>query len=145
MAVDTYTVVSWQPNELITEAKMDTIGNNLQWLYDRMPRATYSAWSVNQTKGIKIVAGMTIIPPDANGVVYKDVHFGNIFTPGCRPVVTTGLISATNRRVHVTIDGLGVIYPDDRGFSVIVVDNQTTPKNNKFTKSMYVSWIAIGY
>lgn len=130
---------------MLTETKMDRIGSNLQWLYERMPRAKYDAWNVKQDKGVKIVGGMVSIPPDKDGIVVKNVYFGDIFTPGCRPIVTMGIISDALRRVYITIDGIGTVLPDDRGFQVHANATYANKNTTKFTRTFYVAWQAMGY
>lgn len=129
----------------MTETKMDQIGSNLQWLYDNMPRANYNAFNVNQRTGVKILAGLAVMPPDRDGATGKTVYFGDVFSVGCRPVVTTGLVTDSARRIHVTLDGIGTVYPDHRGFQVHAYADAYSTKNNKFTKTWYVAWHAIGY
>lgn len=146
MAVETYTAVSWQPGELITEAKMDAIGSNLEYFNQNMPRAVYNAHGVSTRLAIKIAAGLTAVEPDPNGVIGKDTYFGDYFSAGCRPVVTTGIISDSTRRVHCTIWGInGTLFPDHNGFRAALRSDEIDPSKNAFTKLFYVSWIALGY
>lgn len=125
---------------------MDAIGNNMDWLYEHMPRANYSRLGTNVNTNIKIAAGLAIIEPDTNGTSGRDVYFGDFFTPGTYPIVTNGVISDSIRRVHVTIQGItGAMHPDSVGFRAIARADEIDPSKNTFAKAFYVSWQALGY
>lgn len=145
MAVGSYTPISWQPGELITEYKMDAIGQNMEYLNERSVKGLYNAHNANVRNNVKIAAGVATIEPDANGVVGKDVYFGDFFTTGCRPVVVGTIVSDSVRRVHMTQFGLAGLWPDHNGVRFAIRVDEYNTANNAITKSIFVNWIALGY
>jgi hypothetical protein len=145
MAVGSYTPVSWQPDELITEYKMDTIGQNMEYLNERSIKGLYNAHNANVRSNLKIAAGVSTIEPDANGVTGKNVYFGGFFTTGCRPIVVGNIVSDSVRRVHLSQVGLGGLWPDHNGMRFIIRVDEYNTDNNAITKAIFVNWIAMGY
>lgn len=123
---------------------MDQLASNTQWLFDNMPRARYTAHGVRQNEGVKIAAGLCLIPASDMARANREVTFGDFFSVGCQPVVTTGIV-ATQRRIHATIDGIGQLHPDHRGFQVHIYMDIPNEENNFIARNFYVSWHAIGY
>lgn len=144
MAATPYRAVSWQPNEVISEGKMDQLANNGQWLFENMPRARYTAHGVRRAEGVRIACGLCLVPAGTVPNYDREVYFGDFFSSGCMPIVTTAFVS-NQRRVWVTIAGLGRFHPDDRGFQVHVTMGSDNPENDQLHKDAYVSWQAMGY
>lgn len=145
MSTTPFRAVSWAPSDLITEDKMDQMAANMNWLRDNTPRGHYRAYGVNKKDQIKIAAGLALITARKQNFAAKRVSFGNFFTPRARPIVTTGIVSDKQRRIHVTIDGIGQLHPDHTGFDVHVSIDATNKKNNRILRNFYVSWQALGY
>lgn len=144
MSATPYRVVSWQPLDLITTDNVGQMSNNEQWLYENTPRSWYTAFGVNQTEGVRIVAGTALITARKADSGSKAVYFGNQFTSGCRPIVTTG-INSSIRRIEVTLGGIGQFFPSDVGFTVYAYVNAIDKKKNILTSNVYVHYQALGY
>lgn len=143
MAVIPYKKINWNPNDLITDTKMDTVNSNIEYLYQNMPRARYSAYGINRTEGVKIMSGLTGFAGRNAASGGANVNFGNFFAAGSHPVITTGVLGDYAFHIHVTYRGLGVFHPDHRGFYIQIYNNPPTA-NKTIKKTMYVSWIAMG-
>lgn len=118
---------------------------NDQWLYENMPRMSYSAGGVRRTSGIRIAAGHTVLIPNKTGAVSTPVYFGGFFSQGCRPVVLASNNNHRQGHLFIWTSGIGDrananYYPDDRGFT-INVHIETGTINGSFA----VAWIAVGY
>jgi len=139
-----YRAVAWQADDLATVDKMQQSESNVDWIKDNTPRARYRAYNVQRWTGLRLLSGVAMIPSqsDANGAV--DVNFGEFFTSDCQPVITNGVITE-NRRVIVTLTGLGKLIPDERGFHIFVQNTNPDPKKNKLDSKTYVPWQAMGY
>jgi hypothetical protein len=142
MAATPYKPVSWSPNELITEDKLDQIANNSQWLFENTPRVSYNAFNLNRTTGVKIACGTVLFNGSKTAYQTKPVYFSNFFSAASKPIVTTGVISF-QRRTFVVTNGFGVYSPDSRGFEMIVECESTSV--NKIERDFYVSWMAMGF
>lgn len=142
MAATPYKPITWSPNELITEDKLDQIANNSQWLFENTPRAVYEAYGVKRTTGVKIAAGTVLFNGSKTAFQTKAVYFSNFFSAASKPVVTTGVISF-QRRTFVITNGFGVYQPDSRGFEIVVECESTSV--NKIERDFYVSWMAVGF
>ena len=146
MAVESFTPIAWQPGELITEAKMDAIGQNLDYLNERKINGVYNHVNTGNIRiNLKIAAGVATIEPDPNGVTGKNVYFGDYFSAGCKPVVVGNIVSDSTRRIHLTQAGLGTMFPDHTGLRFVVRTDEYNTANNGLSRTVYVSWIAIGY
>lgn len=146
MAATPFRAIHWAPNDLISEDKMDQTAANMNWLRDNTPRAHYRAHGVNKKDQIKIASGLALITARKQMRASKRVSFGNFFSARSRPIVTTGIISAKQRRIFVTVDGIGQLHPDHTGFDVhVVMDEAAAKKNRRILRNFYVSWQAMGY
>lgn len=145
MASTPFKVVSWSPNDMLSDDKLDSMVNNDNWLRDNMALARYSANGVSRDTGIRIASGLALITSRKGPLAAKYVSFGNYFSDGCKPIVTTGVVSGSQRQIHVTIDGPGSKpQPTRDGFDVhVYVDSVNKVKN--ITRNFYVSWHALGY
>ena len=145
MAVSEYTVVSWQPRELITEAKMDAIGNNMEYLNQNKIKGLYNADGAVVRTNLKLAGGFAMLPSSDNGLTGASVSFGEFFTPGSRPIITLGIVSDSVRRMDVTMNGYGKLFPDHQGFRLTARADALNPARNEFPRAVWVSWIAFGY
>lgn len=145
MASTEFKVISWAPLDPITDEKLDAMVGNDNWLRDNMVRGRYGANGVNRDTGIRIASGMALITSGKAATKTKFVSFGNYFSDSCKPLVTTGIVSASQRQIFVTIDGPGSKpQPTRDGFQVHVYVNSTN-KIKKISRNFYVSWHALGY
>lgn len=147
MTATPYRAVSWQPNELITEGKLDQLANNAQWLFENTPRANYRGHGVRKADGIRIACGLIPMPANKTAAAEGSVYFGNFFNTGCRPIITTGLISPVQKQFFISINGLGNsnTHPDNNGFQAHIRLNIQPNHAQNITKTVYVTWQAMGY
>ena len=145
MASTEFKVVSWSPRDPITDEKLDNMVNNDNWLRDHQVRGRYSGNGVRFDVGIRLASGLALITSGKSANKNKSVSFGNYFSEGCKPIVTTGIVSSSQRQIYATIDGPGSKpQPTRDGFQVHVHVNSNN-KRRKITKNFYVSWHALGY
>lgn len=146
MASTEFQVVSWQPRDVVSNDKLDAMVNNDQWLRDNTPRARYSGNGVQKDTGIRIASGLALIPAGGKAAdKAANVNFNNYFSESCIPIVTTGIVSGTQRQLFVTIDGPGSgLQPTRDGFQVHA-HVVSSSKSKKFTKNIYISWHALGF
>jgi hypothetical protein len=142
-----YSPITWVDNDPTYTEKLKAMTNNDQWLFENSPRMLYNAFGVKRTSQVKIASGVLVFPPMAAMSAGKKVYFGNFFTAGCRPVITTGMVYGNEYRIHVGMRGVDYTqFPDHRGFHVqISMDHSTVQKYNRLTRSCYLQWIACGY
>lgn len=145
MASTAFKVVSWAPLEPITDEKLDAMVSNDNWLRDNMMYGKYSANGVNREIGTKMLSGLALITSGKSASSSRDVSFGDTFSESCKPIVTTGIVSSSQRQIYATIDGPGnKPQPTRDGFQVHVYV-QSKNKNKKISRNFYVSWHALGY
>lgn len=142
----TFKFISWSPNEAITESKMNTMANNDTWLRDNMVTGRYSNSGTNRHTSTVVVSGMAAIPAANKAFASKAIKFNQVFSTGCRPIVTASVITEKQRRVWLTIDGLaGGKFPNNIGFQAHVMVDADKKAERKIKKGMYVQYLAMGY
>lgn len=124
---------------------MSQMSANMDWLMENTPRAHYRAHGVNKKDQIKIAAGLALITARKQPYATRRVAFGNFFSNNSRPIVTTGIVSAKQRNIFVTHDGIGQLHPDHTGFDVHVNIYADKKANRRIARNFYVSWHAIGW
>ena len=145
MASEEFKVISWSPLDPITDEKLDAMVSNDNWLRDNMARAQYAANGVHRDVGVRIASGLALITAGTKAAKSKDVNFGSYFSESWKPIVTTGIVSASQRQIFATIDGPGSApQPTRDGFQVHVFVPATSGRK-KIQRNCYVSWHAIGY
>src|SRR5690349_1526731 len=131
MALPLIKVLSWSPLDPITAEKLNDMVQNDQLLQDNMVRSHYSGVAVTKDQGIRLASGLALITARKSASASKSVSFGDFFSAGCSPIVTTGVVSQNQRQIFPTIDGPGAeILPTRDGFTVNVYVNS----NNKHKK-----------
>lgn len=145
MATTPFKVVSWSPNELISDDKLDAMVSNDNWLRDNMAQGYYVGHSVRRKEGVKIMSGLKLITARRRAAAVVRVDFNNFFLSICKPIVTTGIISGNQRSIWCTIDGLGKLHPDNRGFNIHVRVHAENKKDRRIKPNFYVAWHAVGY
>lgn len=146
MAVTPFRAVNFQPNQLLDEALLDQLASNQTYLYEMTPRAIWTGGSARRQEGVKLISGRATIGAIRRNYNGATIGFGNFFSASCTPNITATPVSTAQRRYFTTINGIGKLYPDNRGFQVwCFLDAQTPKKQNKITKAFYISWIAMGF
>lgn len=145
MASTPFQVVSWNPLDPITDDKLDAMVNNDNWLRDNQVRGRYGANGVNKDTGIRIASGLALITSGKSAQKSKYVSFGNYFSDSCKPIVTTGIVSASQRQIYATIDGPGSKPQPTRDGFQVHVHVTSSNKKKKISRNFYVSWHALGY
>lgn len=142
-----FKAVNWTPNELIGEAKSDQMAANAEWLYRNTPRAIYTLpGGLRRVEGVKVAAGRVIIGRRTRtDSATATVRFGNYFSTRCEPIITTGIVAEHQTRIFCTVNGIGRLNPDNRGFNVEINIAAGLKKNDKIARSFYVAWQAMGY
>lgn len=145
MASTPFKVVSWSPNDPITSDKLGAMVTNDNWLKDNTVRGKYGAHGVTKTTDVRIACGLVLITSRKAAEASADTSFGNYFSQGCRPIVTTGIVSGGQRKIFATVTGnSGSGHPTRDGFQVnVFVDSNS--KTKKISRNFYVSWMAIGW
>lgn len=145
MASTPFKVISWAPLEPITDEKLDAMVSNDNWLRDNMMRGRYAANGVTRETGLRMASGLALITSGKAASKTRGVGFGSYFSESCKPIVTTGIVSAAQRQIYVTIDGPGTKpQPTRDGFQVHVFVNSRN-RRKKISRNFYVSWHALGY
>lgn len=140
-----FKVVSWAPLDPITDEKLDAMVSNDNWLRDNMLRGRYGANGVTRETGLRIASGLALITSGKAASRSRSVSFDTFFSESCNPIVTTGIVSSSQRQIYATIDGLGnKPQPTRDGFQVYVFVNSKN-KNKKISRNFYISWHALGY
>lgn len=146
MASSPYSPTSFNPDEPISDDKMNQIANNVQWLYENSPRMLYNAHGTKKGSGIKILSGMSIVPTSASTLSTVTVYFGSFFSQGCRPVVVATPNGRGGRtRYMSTVKGIGYDYPDHRGAELQLTTDEYAAASNKHLIAITVHWIAVGW
>lgn len=140
-----FKVVSWAPLEPITDEKLDAMVSNDNWLRDNMVTGQYRGYSVTKGTGVRIASGLVGITASKSNQQSRSVGFANFFSASCKPIITTGILSGSQRMIFATIDGPGTaLHPTRDGFQVHVYVDSTS-KTQKISRGFYVSWIAVGF
>ena len=145
MADVPFKVISWSEFDVIDEDKMDALVTNDIWLRDNMMRGQYRGHNIRITEGVKMLSGMVYITSRKQSYATTNVSFGGFFLSTCQPIVTIGIVSSHQRRIFATLDGIGKMHPDSRGFQIHVQVEGDTKKQKKIQKNFYVNWQAMGY
>lgn len=146
MAATEWKAVSWVPNELITDTKLNQMVNNDEYLHNKMMVGRYDANGVTIDSSVRIMTGLALIAAQSKAATASvTVDFSNFFTPGTKPIVTTGIYSQNQRYLMATVQGKGSDpQPDSTGFKVTAAV-WTKADKDRHIGSCYVSWAATGY
>lgn len=141
-----YKVVSWSPGEVVTAESLNALAGRDDWLKENAVTGKHT-YGTTRTTGVKLVNGLTTIAANTgNDRRTVRVNFGNFFSSGCRPVVTTSVTSTTQAQLFVNITGPGsIVAPTREGFDIQVIVSGAYAAKNRKLKKCYVSWIAMGY
>lgn len=150
MVATPYKNVSWSTADTASKEKLNQMTNNDQWLFENMPKAIYSVGSIKRQAGVKILSGKGVYAPQTTDWAIVEVGFGNVFSPGCQPVVVCTVASYWSHRKYATICGFdGTEIIDHRGFKAVIGSYEGTVRGNAAWSVLnvggHVNWIAIGY
>lgn len=145
MAATPFKPITWAPYDNVDKDRLNQMANNDLWLLDNKIGGNYNAHGVRRTIDLRIACGLALITARKEDRAVVEVRFNDYFSPNSKPIVTTGTVSASQRRLITTIDGIGQLHPDSRGFRVHSVIESESKKNKRLMKNFYVSWIALGY
>lgn len=147
MAVTSFVGVQWQPLDIIDETKMRRMSDNIQYVHDNTPRTLWNAGKANARKqGIKIISGRGTIakaPKKSNARV--TVGFGNFFSPGCQPQITTGIMSPVQQNIFCTFRGRNRLEPDHNGVILEIEIGEKDKEKSRIARTFAVHYIAMGY
>lgn len=133
-------------SESLSQAKLQQMANNMQWLFENNPRVRYlPPGGSPRDAGLKIMYGKAPFPIWASGVYDAFIYFGSFFSAGCKPIVTTSLEVTGSRGAKAnTIRGLGGEI-DYRGFvaRVFTVERPGVPTD--IEAGGWIHWQAAGY
>lgn len=138
-----FKALNWSPNELIGEPKMDTLVSNAEFLFYNTPRVLLS--DIKRVEGVKIASGRGIIAPRDSDTAGLTISFGNFFSSGCQPIITTGISANNEVAIFCVVNGISTEQPDNTGFQVEVNVATTNAALDKFVQSVYINWMAVGY
>lgn len=143
-----FRVVSWQPNELASRAKLEQLSENDKFLFENTANMTYySLGKVRTTTSLKLVAGVVSLAPAKSQSGAVNVSYAGEFNSNTSPIVTTGLV-VTNANDHfslLTIRGLGgKTLPTDSGFQFRWETRKGSASQRKRFGTVYCNYMALG-
>lgn len=144
-----FKATNWSQAELIEQKKANVTNNNIDWLFNNTPRAVYTlpggSRDLRRAEGVKIASGRVIIAAPTENNASGEVRFGNFFSTGCEPNVTTGII-ASFPGIVCSLSGIGGGIPDQRGIVVkVAIADWMRATRPSFGETIYVSFNAMGY
>lgn len=146
MAVSSYRPTSWVDNDPLFTQKLNQMTSNDQYLYENSAKILYKAHGVTRTQGVKVASGIQTVTPAEGVWTVQNVYFGSFFTVGARPVVVATLLHNNEGEHHLSVHGIATQFPDHRGFEFALgSDRKSNSKPNKFTRTLWINWIAVGY
>jgi hypothetical protein len=123
---------------------MQQMADNVQYVFENTPRMRYNYSGAAKNGQLRILAGTLMFPATKNTTQYQNAYFGNFFSAGCKPIITTSL--AVPAAYNHSIRNLsGVALPDHRGFRAYVWNGGYDTKNRRLSKASRVLYIAVGY
>lgn len=142
-----FTPMTWEPLDLISDDKMDNLVNNIQWVNDNTPRAMYTSNTVTRKEGVKIASGRIIVPKKGKQhETSVEVNFPSFFTPGSSPNITTGINARSQQNIYAVFrgkPGTGLL-PDNTGFQLDILMGQEDGEKRKIVQPFWVHWQAMG-
>lgn len=143
MTATPYKSTGWSDDEAVYTDKLAQMANNDQWLYENTPQMNFTTYGIKKTSGLKIMAGIAILPVTSTAYSHTTYNFGTFFTSGCTPVIAYGLQRAGSHfAFHVAMKGIDGWTPDHRGF---YLDGWCPIAGNTFFAPLYVHFIAVGW
>lgn len=146
MAKKEFIAVNWTANQILDEDSLDQMNANIVYLRNSKVEGRYMHLNNGVVdKGVKILCGRRQITPRKEDTAIVRVGFARMFTPESAPIITTSIVSPAPVKFFHVINGIDRLHPNHQGFEVKVNVNADSKKNDKFVKSIFVHWIAMGY
>lgn len=141
-----YKVVSWSPGEVVTAESLNALAGRDDWLREFKAQGKHTSRGVSRNTGILLVSGIVGVGKTNSSSRSVAVKFGNFFSTGVQPAVTTSITSSSQGQLFVTVTGPGkTVLPTRDGFDVKVTMSSAYPAAKRKLNACYVSYIAMGY
>lgn len=149
MASTEFKVVAWAQGVPFQDDAVDAMVNNDNFLFNNITKAdqrgTRPASDHSAPTSTKMASGLALISASRSRVKGVTVSFNSYFSARCLPIVTTGVVSNSQRMLYVTTQGFGTsLRPTAAGFHAYAFA-ETLTKTKSITRSFYISWHALGY
>lgn len=146
MANKEWVAVSFSPHQALDVDTMEQMNSNIIWLKNHAIDGKYMHLNNGVTDiGLKILCGRKQITPRKSDTAIVRIGFAKMFTPDSIPVITYSLVTPGAVKFWHGMNGIDRLHPDHRGFEVKVNVAADKKKNDKFAKSVFINWIAVGY
>jgi hypothetical protein len=142
-----YKALEFAKNDVITKDDVDQMQTNLQYIKDNTPRGRFIGPRKIHNSLNVLIAGRTPIRKNTKSrSAYVKVEFpARAFDPGCRPAITTGIVSDQTSKIFCVVNGPGgTDYPTATGFDISVVVSKDSAQNS-IIRDFWVDWHAYGY
>lgn len=141
-----FVAVNFTANQIIDEASMDQLNSNTIYLRNQSMDGKYMHLNNGVTDiGIKMLCGRKQITPRKSDTAIVRIGFAKLFTPDSAPIITTTIVSPSAAKFFTIINGINRLHPNHQGFECKVNVYADNKKNDKFSKSVFINWIAMGY
>ncbi len=145
MADREFVAVTWTANQIIDEDSLDQLNSNMVWLRNQMIDGKYMHLNNGVTDtGIKILCGRKQVTPRKSDTALVRIGFSKMFTPDQAVIVTTSLTSPGPVKFFHVINGINRLHPNHQGFECKININADAKDNDRFAKSVFINWIAMG-
>lgn len=137
----------WEPLDVLSHESLNRMSSNIQLIHDYMPRTRWTAGTSVRENTVKIISGRKIIPKQKGNETTVEVGFGNFFSGGCQPNITTGINSRAMQNVYCTFSGKpgAGLTPNNDGFILHVQIAKEDGERKKIARNIWIHWQAMGY
>jgi hypothetical protein len=128
--------------------KLNQMANNDQYLFEHLAKIGYRSSAINRETTIKVLAVRTPVSATDARQQRMDIYWNGFFSSGCAPICVATAIAHPQKRLNVTVSGLGgSILPDARGCMAQIEADELygTPPGGKIANNCYIDLIAVGY
>lgn len=133
-------------SESLSQAKLQQMANNDQWLFENSPRVRYNYGGIVRDSGLKIISGKVPTAISATDYTYVTIYFGSFFSASCKPIVTATAEAADGQRVRRIVNIQGISGEvDNRGFLAHVTSHQQLGLPNTLVAPGWVHFTATGF
>jgi len=131
--------------EALSQAKLQQLANNQQWIFENTPRVRYSSTGLVRDSGVKVMSGKSPFAVQSYDNQTGAVYFGSFFTAGCHPAITCTVETTGGwLRKYVSFRSFGAgTEVDHTGFIWHVVSHEDFA--DRIEAPGWVHWIAVGY
>lgn len=143
--------VAFNINDQALVQKFNQMSNNDQYLFENLAKVRYRSNALSRDTSVKVLSVRTPIAANTARQVRADIYWNGFFSSGCSPICVATAISHPQKRLNVTVCGLGgVVLPDSRGcMAQIEADEIYSDVPNqdggRIANNCYIDLIAIGY